>query len=73
MIHGNGTYVFNSGEIFVGELKHGKKHGYGSFMYSDGRKYQGFWQNDHKNGLGLVDFPNNCNNGIKNAIKINRF
>jgi hypothetical protein len=48
--------MFQSGEVYAGELLNGHKHGFGAFWYADGKRYEGFWKNDHKVGLGNVYF-----------------
>ena len=41
----NGSKLFGSGELHVGEYKNGKMHGLGTLTFSDGRKNSGQWKN----------------------------
>lgn len=51
--HGEGTYVFRSGEAYEGALRKGLKDGYGIYYYEKGSAYyKGKWKHDLKNGLG---------------------
>ena len=56
--HGKGTYVFNSGERFEGDLVNGMKNGKGDFYYINGNVYHGYWKNDEKHGKGELEFAN---------------
>lgn len=56
--NGTGIYVWNSGDIYIGDYYHGKKHGDG-FYYdaSSNLTYYGGWENDDKHGHGYVWGP----------------
>ena len=47
-----GTYVWDNGDIFVGEWKDDKRHGQGTYTHTSGNKYIGEWKEDLKNGQG---------------------
>ena len=44
-VNGYGTYIFSSGDKYVGEWKNSKYHGQGTFTYADGRVEKGIWEN----------------------------
>jgi len=50
--YGEGTLIFEDGEIYEGELKEGLRHGYGTNIWPQGDKYTGEWENDLRNGQG---------------------
>ena len=57
-MHGQGVYIFKSGELYRGDIQNGLKHGFGRFEYSDKRVYEGYWHHNNKFGMGTVFFPN---------------
>ena len=56
--YGYGTYLFDSGDKYVGEYKDGKKNGQGTYTYANGAKYVGEYKNGKKNGQGTYTPPN---------------
>ena len=51
---GNGKYIWENGEYYIGQFKNGLSHGKGTMYYSNGKiKYEGDWINnkfvDNKN------------------------
>ncbi len=47
----NGTYIWKSGDIYVGEMQMGKRNGSGKKTYINGEIIEGFWYNGEKHGL----------------------
>ena len=43
MMHGEGTYKWSDGRIFMGHFKNDKKSGVGIYLWKDGRAYNGVW------------------------------
>ena len=54
--HGYGTFVWNSGDKYIGYFSDGKFSGQGSYYYANGNRYVGSWSNDLKNGKGTFYF-----------------
>ena len=50
--NGQGTYIYDSGNKYVGEWKDGKFEGQGTINWLDGDKYVGEWKDGKKNGQG---------------------
>ena len=48
--NGYGTFIWPSGNKYVGEWKDGKKHGQGTYTYADGTIEKGLWENDEFKG-----------------------
>jgi hypothetical protein len=44
--HGQGQYVYASGDEFVGRFEHGIREGEGTSILSNGKRIKGFWQGD---------------------------
>ena len=51
-VNGYGTYVWDSGNKYVGESKNNLSHGQGTFTFTNGDKYVGEWKNGDFNGQG---------------------
>ena len=51
-----GTYIFASGNKYVGEFKDGDFNGQGSFIFTSGNKYVGEFKDDQFNGRGSFFF-----------------
>ena len=47
-MEGQGTYVWDSGEVYVGEYRNNVRHGKGTMTYSDGSIFDGWWVEDNK-------------------------
>ena len=45
-INGQGTFLYQNGDKYVGEFKNEKFHGQGILTYKDGRVDQGIWKDD---------------------------
>ena len=43
MMHGEGTYKWGDGRIFMGQFKNDSKCGVGIYLWKDGRAYNGGW------------------------------
>lgn len=56
--HGEGIYMFDDGDVYIGSYISGSKHGDG-FYYdaSSNLMYYGGWENDDKHGHGYVWGP----------------
>ena len=44
--------VYNSGDVYTGNRKNGKKDGAGTYRWVNGSSYDGQWKNDLKHGVG---------------------
>lgn len=56
--HGQGTFVWDNGDKYVGRFAYRKFSGQGTYYYASGAKYVGQWSNDLKNGKGTMYFKN---------------
>ena len=56
--HGQGTFVWDNGDKYVGQFAYRKFSGTGTYYYASGAKYVGQWSNDLKNGKGTMYFAN---------------
>ena len=56
--HGNGAYVYKTGEKYIGEFKNGKRFGFGKCTYKNGEEFDGVWKENKKNGQGTYKFSN---------------
>lgn len=52
-MHGQGTFLWRTGERYDGEWKVGLEYGQGVFTFADGSVFDGFWSNGRKHGIGL--------------------
>jgi len=52
-----GTYTYEDGSEYVGELKYGLPNGQGTKSWSDGRKYFGEWKDGYADGQGTMIIP----------------
>ena len=74
-----GTYVWDSGEKYVGDWKDDKRNGQGTNTYADGDKYVGDWQNDVMHGQGTYTYPGGdkyvgeFKDGLRNGQGTNTF
>ena len=55
---GQGTFIYDNGDKYVGEFKDGRRHGQGTFTAADGDKYVGEWRDGERHGRGTASFPN---------------
>jgi hypothetical protein len=53
-----GTYLWSSGEQYVGEFKDGKQHGQGNYTYVSGENYAGEFKENKYHGRGTFTFAN---------------
>ena len=53
-----GTYIFASGNKYVGEFKDGDFNGQGSYIFTSGTKYVGEFKDDQLNGQGVYTWSN---------------
>jgi|GEM_PF-416126 hypothetical protein len=56
--NGYGTWVFESGEKFVGNWVNQKRNGFGTNYWVTGNWYRGEWIDDQRNGEGTYQFKN---------------
>ena len=56
--NGYGTWVFDSGEKYVGNWVNMKRKGFGTNYWVNGEWYRGDWQDDLKNGQGTYSYKN---------------
>lgn len=47
-----GTFRWQSGNSYIGDLKWGLKDGKGTFTWATGAIYEGYWKDDKRNGQG---------------------
>lgn len=50
--NGTGTYIYDNGDLYVGQWKAGQRSGKGTLFYANGDKYIGQWKNDQRFGVG---------------------
>lgn len=55
---GYGTYVYKSGNKYIGNYRNGLMSGRGAFYWMDGNKYEGQWARDYANGQGTYTYAN---------------
>ena len=56
---GNGKYIFDTGDFYVGEFKNGLREGNGTLYYKNKKmQYKGKWKNDKRNGSGRYYYEN---------------
>ncbi|MBW7857581.1 MAG: hypothetical protein H3C43_04640 [Leptonema sp. (in: Bacteria)] len=56
---GTGTYIYETGDRFVGPFEKGKRQGTGVMEYSNGDRYAGEYDKDIRHGNGTYKFANN--------------
>ncbi len=60
--HGQGKYVYSSGDYYEGNFRFGVFDGYGDFYYNSGDEkgdvYQGYWKSGKENGQGIYTMAN---------------
>ncbi len=44
---------YDSGAVYVGQMREGRRHGYGVMTTGNGYRYEGEWRNDGAEGLGV--------------------
>ena len=54
--NGTGTYIFQSGDKYIGSFKNSEYSGQGTFFFASGDKYVGEWSNNTYNGQGSYTF-----------------
>merc|ERR1712100_141177 len=50
------TKTYANGNVYVGQMKNGKKHGFGKLTSADGAVYVGDWKDDKRNGKGKMTY-----------------
>lgn len=55
---GTGTYIYETGDRFVGPFENGKRQGTGVMEYANGDRYAGEYDNDIRHGNGTYRFAN---------------
>ena len=58
LLHGQGKFIFKSGDVYEGELKDGKYNGQGKYIWKDGSVYEGEWKDGEQHGLGKYIYRN---------------
>ena len=58
LLHGQGKFIFKSGDVYEGELKDGKYNGQGKYISKDGDVYEGEWKDGEINGQGKKTYNN---------------
>ena len=56
-VNGYGTYVWDDGDMYVGESVNNVAHGQGAFTYANGEKYIGEYINNERHGQGTFTWP----------------
>ena len=56
--HGQGTYYYADGRVYVGQWKKNQRHGQGTMTYKNKSKYVGEWKNNKRHGIGTAYYPN---------------
>ena len=57
--HGQGTFHYQNGNVYVGSWFKDKKSGSGKMVYAQsGSVYEGNWVNDQRNGFGKCSYMN---------------
>ncbi|MYM64347.1 hypothetical protein [Pseudomaricurvus sp. HS19] len=54
--NGSGTYVYSSGDKYIGAFSGGLRHGQGSYYFADGDHYEGAWASGNKSGKGTYHY-----------------
>ena len=57
MKHGQGKFVWESGNWYEGQYVSDKRNGYGEMHWTDGTVYKGDWQFGAQHGKGLLILP----------------
>ena len=55
---GNGTYLFENGDLFNGAWKKGVMEGYGVYEFTNGDTYKGAWKDGQMEGRGTYKYKN---------------
>ena len=66
-MHGQGTYLFASGEKYMGEWIDGKRNGLGINYFINGRIEEGIWSDNKFIREAKVNLPNQNNIVATNA------
>ena len=56
--HGQGTYTWADGRVYVGEWKKDKRHGQGTYTWPSGQTYVGEFKDGKKHGQGTTKYDN---------------
>lgn len=56
--HGDGTYYYNSGNVYSGRWAYGKKSGYGVMKFRNGNRYEGNFEYGEYSGSGTFYYAN---------------
>lgn len=55
---GNGSYLFENGDLFNGSWRKGLPNGYGVYEFTSGDVYKGAWKNGLMEGRGTYTYKN---------------
>jgi hypothetical protein len=55
---GNGSYMFENGDLYNGQWKKGEMFGYGVYEFVNGDVYKGAWKNGLMEGRGTYTYAN---------------
>ena len=70
---GFATREYGNGEIYVGNLRWGKRHGHGTYRWKDGRIYVGEWKSGEIQGWGRLEGEGWRQEGSFMGPKLNGF
>lgn len=55
---GNGSYLFENGDLYNGQWKKGEMNGYGVYEFASGDVYKGAWKKGLMEGRGTYTYAN---------------
>jgi len=55
---GNGSYMFENGDMYNGQWKKGEMNGYGVYEFANGDVYKGAWKKGLMSGRGTYTYAN---------------
>jgi hypothetical protein len=68
--HGEGTYIYEDGSMYVGSWKNGKLNGFGRRTFSNGSVYSGGFVSNKKHGQGV--FTSADGNSFRGNFRANK-
>ena len=58
VMHGEGVFTYDNGDVYEGGWRHGAKDGYGVYTWPSGARYAGQWLDGEYNGEGTYEYVN---------------